>query len=96
MTLFNRSGDKRTEPPNSQSIPLNSSFSLPDKVIFQFIIYYYEDLPKYLIATPNAADLAMDLLPSRSANTNENQSVTNLKPPTANCFPAQVFVIYAE
>jgi len=33
-----------------------------------------------LKATPNAVDLAMDLLTSWPANTGDNQPITNLKP----------------
>jgi len=42
-TVFNRSGSKRAEPPNSQSIPPKSTSSLPVKsFLFQFVVYYYE------------------------------------------------------
>jgi len=61
------------KPSNSQSIPPHSSSSLPDKVIFQILIHNYEFSPNKLKATPNAVDLAMDLLLSRPANTGVNQ-----------------------
>jgi len=41
---------------------------LPDKVNFQFFVHCYEPSNKHK-ATPNAVDLAMDLLLSRPANT---------------------------
>jgi len=65
---------------NSQEIPANSSSSLQDKVIFQFIVYYYEPFPNKLKGTPNAVDRAMDLLLSRPKNTDENHLITTLKP----------------
>ena len=66
---------------NSQEIPANSSSSFHDKVIFQFILYYYEPSPNKLKSTPDIVDLLMDLLLSRPTTTGENQTITNLKPP---------------
>ena len=43
------------------------------KVIFQFIVFYYESSPNKLKATPNAVNLAIDLLLSRPENTGVNQ-----------------------
>jgi len=81
VTLFKKSRSRWDETPNSQEIPANSSSSLHDKVIFQFIVHYYELFPNKPKATPSAVDLAMDLLLSRPTNTAENQPITNLKPP---------------
>jgi len=80
MKKFNRSVGMWVEPPNSQSLPPNSSFSLPDKIIFQFIVYYYETSQNKLKSTLNAADQAIDLLQSRPANKNNNQPINNSKP----------------
>jgi len=48
MTLFKKSRGRQDETLNSQEIPANSSSSLRDKVIFQFIVYYYEPSPNKL------------------------------------------------
>jgi len=68
VMLFTKSGSRWDETLNSKEIPANSSSSLHDKVIFQFIIYYYELSPNKRKATPNAVDLAIDLLLSIQAN----------------------------
>jgi len=96
---------------NSQEIPANSSSSLHDKVIFQFIVYYYEPSSNKLKGIPNAVDQAMDLLLSKSTNTGENNFITNLKPRisantafttkktkicTRRLFSAEIFLIYTE
>jgi len=79
VQIIKRCGTVQKKYLNSQEIPANSSSSLHDKVIFQFILCYYEPSPNKLKATPNDVDLAMDLLLSRPINTGENQPITNLK-----------------
>ena len=111
VTLFKKSRGRRDETLNSQTIPTNSSSSFHDKVIFQFIVYYYEPSPSKLKANLNVVDLAMDLLLSRPTSTGENQPITNLNrqfqptpqlPPKRlkftpkDCFSAQIFLIYTE
>jgi len=80
VTLLKKSRSRRDETLNSQEIPANSSSSLNDKVIFQFIVYYNEPSTNKLKGTLNAVDQAMDLLLSRPTNTGENQLITNIKP----------------
>ena len=111
MTLFKKSRDWQDETLNSQDIPANSSSGLHHKVIFEFIIYYYEPSPNKLKGTPNAVDQAMDLLLSRPTNTGENHLIINLKPQisanttytskktkicTKRLFSPQIFLIYTE
>jgi len=60
-------------------MPLNSSSGLPDKIVFQFIVYYSEPPQTCLKTTHNAVHLAMNLLLSGAANTGVNQPITNLK-----------------
>ena len=111
MTLVKKSRGRRDETLNSQEIPANSSSSLHDKVIFQFIVYYYEPSPNKLEATPNVVDVAMDLLLSRPTNTRGSQSITNLKRRISanttfttkkikfapeDCFSARICLIYTE
>jgi len=79
MTLFKKSRG-RQETLNSQEIPENSSCSLHDKVIFQFIVNYYEPSPNKLKGITNAVDQAMDMLFTRPTNTGKNHLITNLKP----------------
>jgi len=71
MILFTKSRGRQDETLNPQEMPTNSSSNLHDKVIFQFIEYYYEPSPNKLKGTPNAVDQAMDLLLSRRTNTGE-------------------------
>ena len=79
MTLLKKSRG-RQETLNSQEIPENSSCSLHDKVIFQFIVNYYEPSPNKLKGITNAVDQAMDMLFTRPTNTGKNHLITNLKP----------------
>jgi len=65
VTLFKKSRGRRDKTLNSQEIPANSSSSLHEKVIFQFIVYYYKPSPNKLKGTPNTVDQGMDLLLSR-------------------------------
>jgi len=110
VTLFRKGRGRPDETLNSQETPANSSSSLHDKVIFQFIVYY-EPSPNKLQGTPNAVDLAMDLLLSRPTNAGENHLITNLKPRISasatfttkktkfapgDCFSAQICLIYTE
>ena len=64
-------------PSNSESILPNSNCSLPDKVIFQFTVYYYEPY-QISLKPPDAVDVTMLL--STLANTRDNQPITILKP----------------
>jgi len=111
MTLFKKCRGRQDETLNSQEIPANSSSSLHDKVIFQFIVYYHKPSPNKLKVTHNAVDQAMDLLLSRPTNTGENHLITNLKPRmsanttytskktkicTKRLFSPQIFLIYTE
>jgi len=75
MTLFNRSGGIGGPIPKLHSLPPNPISGLPDKVIFEFTVYY-EVPPNKLKITPNAVDLAMELYLPRPANTGENQLIT--------------------
>jgi len=65
-------GEGGLNSPNSQSTPPNLSSSLPDKVIFQLIAYYYETLPQTSL---KLVDHALDLLLSRPAKNSENQLI---------------------
>ena len=60
-------------PPNSQSITLKSSSSLPLKSFFKSL-YTITKPPNKLKATPNAVDLAMDLLLSSQARNHKRES----------------------
>ena len=60
MTLFKKCRGRQDETLNSQEIPANSSSSLHDKVIFQFIVYYYKLSRNKPKGTPNAVDQAID------------------------------------
>jgi len=75
VTLFKKSRGRRDETLNSQEILANSSSSLHDKVIFQFIVYHYEPSSDKLKGTPSAVDQAMDLLLSRPTNTGDNHLI---------------------
>jgi len=75
VTLFNRSGSKWAEPPNSQSIPPKLSFSLPMKSFFNSW-YIITKTPKKLKVIPNAVDLAMDLLLSNQGRKHRRISLS--------------------
>jgi len=84
VTLFNRSGSKRAETPNSQSIPPKLSSSLPMKSFFN-------SLHIILLRRPRRSSKPSPMLliwrwicfsPARPESTEENQPITNLKPRT--------------
>ena len=102
---------RRDETLNSKEIFANSSSSLHENVIFQFIVYYYAPSPNKLKGTPNAIVQAMDVLLSRPKNTGENHIITNVKPRisanttftikkttvcTRRLFSAQIRLIYTD
>jgi len=75
VTLINRSGSKRAEPPNSQLISPKSSSCLPMKSFFNSL-YIITKAPKKLKAIRNAVDLAMYLLLSSQARKHRRISLS--------------------
>jgi len=78
VTLFNRSGNKRAEPPNSQSILPKPSSCLPMKSFFNSLCTITK-APKKLKAIRNAVDLAMDLLLSSQARKHRRSAYHQFK-----------------
>ena len=77
MTLFKRSRGRRAE---TIKFTVNTQFLVSlIKPIFNVLLTTMNPSNK-LKATPNAVDLAMDLILFRSAETGEKQPITNLKP----------------
>jgi len=76
VTPFNRSGSKRVEPPKFTTNISKVKFQSPHEVIFYFnSVYTITKSPNELKTTPNAVDLAMDLLLSTQARKHRGESI---------------------